>query len=62
VQDAAALWLTQMNASSTEFRVGVYSRKSGAPVHRLVTGVHVGRVLDTQRRRRRKLRELYVTV
>lgn len=62
VQDAASVWLTAMNASNPDFRVAVFSRKAGNPQHKLVTGIHVGRVLDTQRRRRRKLPELYVTV
>lgn len=39
--------------------VVVMSRKSGAPRTREVTGVAVGRVLDTQRRRRRSLPETY---
>jgi len=62
IQDAAALWLTTMNASNPDYRVAVFSRKSGAALHRLVTGVWVGRVIDTQRRRRRSLPETYVTV
>jgi hypothetical protein len=41
--------------------VVVMSRKSGAPKTREVTGVAVGRVLDTQRRRRRSLQENYST-
>jgi len=36
----------------------VMSRKAGAPMQRVITGVSVGRVLDTQRRRRRSLLEL----
>lgn len=40
--------------------VVVMSRKDGAPRTRQVTGVDVGRVLDTQRRRRRSLPETYV--
>jgi hypothetical protein len=39
--------------------VVVMSRKSGAATTRIVTGVEVGRVLDTQRRRRRSLPESY---
>jgi len=62
VQDAASIWLTNLNAADPDYRVAVFSRKAGAPIHRLVTGIHVGRVLDTQRRRRRSLTELYVTV
>lgn len=37
----------------------VMSRKSGAPATHQITGIAIGRVLDTQRRRRRKLTELY---
>lgn len=37
----------------------VMSRKQGAPGHRAITGFTVGRVLDTQRRRRRSLAEDY---
>lgn len=39
----------------------VMSRKAGSPAARYVTGVKVGRVLDTQRRRRNHLKENYVT-
>lgn len=39
--------------------VVVMSRKLGAPATRRVTGVAIGRVLDTQRRRRRSLPEQY---
>lgn len=39
--------------------VVVMSRKQGAPITRRVTGIRVGRVLDTQRRRRRSLPESY---
>lgn len=37
----------------------VMSRKAGSPKTRIVTGVEIGRVLDTQRRRRRSLVEAY---
>lgn len=37
----------------------VLSRR-GSGAHRVITGVEVGRVLDTQRRRRRSLKEAYV--
>lgn len=37
----------------------VMSRKSGAPAQRKITGAAVGRVLDTQRRRRKSLGEAY---
>lgn len=40
--------------------VCIMSRKSGAPNCRRVTGLRIGRALDTQRRRRRSLNETYV--
>jgi hypothetical protein len=52
-------FIAALNAVNANFRVAVYSRKVGAPAQRLVTGVKVGRVLDTQRRRRRSLAENY---
>lgn len=52
--------ITSLNAVAAGLKVAVFSRKSGAATHRLVTGVEVGRALDTQRRRRRKLTELHV--
>lgn len=48
-----------LNAVNADYDVAVFSRKAGAPAHRLVTGNLVGRVLDTQRRRRRKIGEDY---
>lgn len=50
---------TAVNAvsPSSNLIMVVMSRKAGAPGHRAVTGVEVGRVLDTQRRRRRSLLE-----
>jgi hypothetical protein len=59
VVTAAAAFLTALNAVSAGAKVGVYSRKSGAAAHRIVTSMSVGRVLDTQRRRRNKLVEAY---
>lgn len=59
VKGTAATWLAAMNAVDADYQVAVFSRKSGAATHRLVTGVSVGRALDTQRRRRRKLTELW---
>lgn len=61
VKGSAATLRTNVNAASTTgFVMAVMSRKAGAPGHRAVTGVEVGRVLDTQRRRRRNLAEAYV--
>lgn len=48
-----------IDATTTPFRVLVMSRKTGAPATNVVTGVEVGRVLDTQRRRRVALGEDY---
>lgn len=42
--------------------VCIMSRKAGSPMTRRVNGAKVGRVLDTQRRRRRSLRENYYAV
>jgi hypothetical protein len=52
--------LAALNAVNSNFKLAIFSRKSGAPASRLVTGARVGRVLDTQRRRRRSLAESYV--
>lgn len=56
---AADGFISNINTVDTNWKVAVFSRKAGAPAHRLVTGCDVGRVLDTQRRRRRKLGEDY---
>lgn len=45
--------------TSSTVNVVVMSRKSGAPATHKVTAIEVGRVLDTQRRRRRSLPETY---
>jgi len=52
-------FIAALNAITTNAAVAVMSRKAGAPAHRLVTGNLVGRVLDTQRRRRRSIPEDY---
>lgn len=65
VQDAVAVgasvdtFMTALNAADVAYEVSVMSRKLGAPGHRRVTGNEIGRVLDTQRRRRRSLIEDY---
>lgn len=51
---------TALNAAHTDWELAVFSRKAGAPGHRAITGVEIGRVPDTQRRRRRSLLETYV--
>ena len=51
--------LTNINAISAGMEASVMSRKDGAPGHRRITGCEVGRILDTQRRRRRSLIEDY---
>jgi hypothetical protein len=50
---------TAVNTNSSGHVMAVMSRKAGAPGHRSVTGIEVGRALDTQRRRRRSLVEDY---
>lgn len=59
VKTTATTFLNALNAVDANYDVAVFSRKQGAPTHRTVTGIEVGRVLDTQRRRRRSLTELY---
>ena len=51
--------LSNLNAVNADYEVTVFSRKAGGGGHRKVTSVGVGRVLDTQRRRRRQLIEDY---
>lgn len=51
--------IAALNALNTGLKVAVYGQKQGVLAQRLVTGVRVGRVLDTQRRRRNKLVEDY---
>lgn len=51
---------TALDGLNANWKLNVFSRKLGAPAHRPITGNIVGRVLDTQRRRRRSLPELYV--
>jgi hypothetical protein len=52
--------LTTLQGLHATWKPAIFSRKAGAPAYRLITGVQVGRVLDTQRRRRRSLLESYV--
>jgi len=59
VKGSATTFLTALNAVNSNYDVAVFSRKAGAPAHRNVTGIEMGRVLDTQRRRRRSLVEGY---
>lgn len=60
IKGTSTTFLTALNAISTKYKVAVHSRKAGAPAQRLVTSFSVGRVLDTQRRRRRSLVENYL--
>lgn len=59
VAASATQLLTDLNAIRTNYAVAVHSRKLGAPAQRPVTSIVVGKVLDTQRRRRRSLIEGY---
>lgn len=56
---SAKLLVADLNAAGGAHQVVVMSRKAGAPAHRPVTGIAVGLVLDTQRRRRNSLAENY---
>lgn len=59
VSDATDTFISSLNAINASWKVAVISRKLGGPMQRLVTGNKVGRVYDTQRRRRRSLIEDY---
>jgi hypothetical protein len=59
VRTSTETFRVALNAVAANWQVGVMSRKLGAPAQRPVTSIHVGRVLDTQRRRRRSLAEDY---
>lgn len=60
VSDSVDTFIADLNAvNAAKWEVGVMSRKKYAPGARRVTGNLVGRVLDTQRRRRRSLVEDY---
>jgi hypothetical protein len=59
LKTAATTLINSINAASSNVQLAVFSRKSGSAAHRLITGVSVGRVMDTQRRRRRSLVEAY---
>ena len=56
---AADTFITNVNSVNAGWDVAVFSRKEGAADSKVVIGASVGRVLDTQRRRRRKLAEDY---
>lgn len=58
VRDKANTLLAAINAVSPYY-LAIFSRKSGSPTHQTVVGSSVGRVWDTQRRRRRNLVENY---
>lgn len=59
IKGTSTTFLNALNAVNANYEVAVFSRKAGAPAHRPVTAMAVGRVIDTQRRRRRKLAENY---
>lgn len=54
---ASAALMTSINTVNADYEMAVFSRKSGAAGNRRVTGVLVGRTMDTQRRRRNKVLE-----
>lgn len=59
VKGTTATFLTALGAAHASWDPAVFSRKSGAATHRGITGNEIGRVLDTQRRRRNKVPETY---
>jgi hypothetical protein len=59
VSDVLDTFLTSLNAVSSSYEAAVFSRNAVTPGNRKITGNKVGRVLDTQRRRRRSLVENY---
>jgi hypothetical protein len=59
VRTSTDTFIAAMNAATPGWQMAIFSRKAGAPTHREVTTSEVGRVLDTQRRRRRSLAESY---
>lgn len=65
VEAAANTFYAALNTAVETVEAGmrccIMSRKSGAATRRMITGAKVGRVLDTQRRRRRSLPESYVS-
>jgi hypothetical protein len=62
VATSAKALMTAVNVGGpATHQMVVMSRKAGAPGHRAVTGMQVGRILDTQRRRRNSLAENYST-
>lgn len=52
--------IAALNAVNANWKLAVFSRKAGAPSHRLITGCQIGKAMDTMRRRRRSLVENYV--
>lgn len=61
VRLSAESFITALNAvDPAQWFVAVFSRKNPGAAHRQVTSTEVGRVLDTQRRRRNALPESYV--
>lgn len=55
-----ATFVGALNAIHESWVVGVCSRKAGAPAERAVLDWKIGRVYDTQRRRRKSMLEAYV--
>lgn len=59
LKNQSNILLADLNAVDPNYEVAVFSRKMLAATHRKVTECAVGRVLDTQRRRRASLMEDY---
>jgi hypothetical protein len=62
IRIAADAFIAELNAvDPNQWFAAVFSRKNPGAAHRQIVGTEVGRVLDTQRRRRNALAEAYVT-
>lgn len=59
VDVAGGAFIAALNAVNVNMHAAVMSRKSGAATYRAILTTRCGRVLDTQRRRRRSVPELY---
>lgn len=59
LKGAVQTMIDTVNGVNPDYEMAVFSRKLGSPGNRRITGVAIGKVLDTQRRRRRSLVEAY---
>lgn len=59
VKASADQFITELRNAATNYEPAIFSRKASGPMSRVITTTRVGRVLDTQRRRRRNMVESY---